>query len=81
MKNAKALMLASLLSVSGLALVGCGSSCGSKGCSVETKAEEVVVAKEVEAEEAANLQEEAVVVESTVTEVEAAATVEADVKG
>ncbi|MDR3550483.1 MAG: hypothetical protein P4L31_03655 [Candidatus Babeliales bacterium] len=79
MKNAKALMLASLLSVSGLVLVGCGSSCGSKGCKVETKTEEVVVAKEVEAEQAATLEEEAAVAASTVEEV--AAEAEVDTKG
>lgn len=78
MKNAKALMLASLLSVSGLVLVGCGNSCGSKGCKVETKTEETVVSKEVEAGEVANLEEEAAVVASTVEE---AAEAEVDSKG
>jgi len=74
MKNAKALMLASLLSVSGLVLVGCGSSCGSKGCKVETvKTKEVVVTKEVAVEG-----QEVTPVQESSDEVDAQ---DADVKG
>jgi len=45
MQNAKSLVLASLLSISGLVLASCGPCCSEKGCPVETK--EVVRTEEV----------------------------------